>query len=123
MPLRKFLPPYRAAALPCGAKPLRTGARDSALSARAISRIAAVPAPQANDAERAISERDLVARLVRELPAELALVAWLFHVDGLEQAEIAEICGVSRRTIISRLNRFSERARSFLKRSDDGRRR
>ena len=77
--------------------------------------IAKVPVPTGDDAERQISARDLVVRLVRELPAELALAAWLYHVDGLEQAEIAEICGVSRRTVISRLNKFAERARLFLR--------
>jgi RNA polymerase sigma-70 factor (ECF subfamily) len=67
------------------------------------------------DTEQRLSERDLVVRLVRELPADLALAAWLYHVDGLEQTEIAEICGVSRRTVISRLDKFSKRARAFLR--------
>jgi RNA polymerase sigma-70 factor (ECF subfamily) len=77
--------------------------------------LAMAPVQAAPDAETRISARDLVVRLVRELPADLALAAWLYHADGLEQAEIAEICGVSRRTIISRLNRFSDRARAFLR--------
>jgi RNA polymerase sigma-70 factor (ECF subfamily) len=79
--------------------------------------ISSAPAPVAPDAERRISERDLVVRLLRQVPADLALPAWLFHVDGLEQSEIAEICGVSRRTVISRLARFARRARQFLARS------
>jgi RNA polymerase sigma-70 factor (ECF subfamily) len=77
-----------------------------------------LPERPAADAEAHLCERDLVIRLVSELPAELALVAWLYHVDGLEQAEIALICRVSRRTVISRLARFNERARRFLNRSD-----
>lgn len=75
----------------------------------------AVPPASGPDEERRISERDLVVRLVRELPADLALAAWMYHVDGLDQAEIAEICGVSRRTVISRLNKFRQRARTFLR--------
>ena len=77
-----------------------------------------VPVPLGPDAEDQISKRDLVLRLVRELPADLALTAWLYYVDELEQSEIAEICGVSRRTVISRLNRFSRRARRVLQRQE-----
>jgi DNA-directed RNA polymerase specialized sigma24 family protein len=32
----------------------------------------------------------------------------------MEQVEIAEICGVSRRTVIARLHRFEEQARGLL---------
>jgi RNA polymerase sigma-70 factor (ECF subfamily) len=74
----------------------------------------AVPPPDGPDTEQRISQQDLVIRVVRELPAELGVAAWLYHVDGLEQAEIAEICGISRRTVISRLNRFATLARRFL---------
>jgi len=73
------------------------------------------PGPQA---ETRFTEQDLVARLIRGLPEDLATAAWLYHVDELDQGEIAEICGVSRRTIISRLNRFAEQARAFIESSD-----
>jgi RNA polymerase sigma-70 factor (ECF subfamily) len=65
-----------------------------------------------------LADHDLVERLAASLPEDLATAAWLYHVDGHEQAEIAEICGVSRRTVISRLGRFAERARAFLQRSE-----
>jgi RNA polymerase sigma-70 factor (ECF subfamily) len=68
--------------------------------------------------ETRLSDRDLVVRLIRALPEELATPAWLYHVDGLEQAEIAELCGVSRRTIIARLSRFADQARAFVERSE-----
>jgi RNA polymerase sigma-70 factor (ECF subfamily) len=98
---------YRAATNHC-LNEVRNGRTRTILMSKA-------PAQPSPDAEQHISERDLVVRLVRELPADLALAAWLYHVDGLEQAEIAEICGVSRRTVIVRLNKFSERARAFLR--------
>jgi len=98
---------YRAATNHC-LNEVRNGRTHTVLMAMA-------PAAPASDAEQWLSARDLVGRLVRELPADLALAAWLYHVDGLEQAEIAEICGVSRRTVISRLNRFSERARALVR--------
>ncbi|HXU06473.1 MAG TPA: sigma-70 family RNA polymerase sigma factor [Polyangia bacterium] len=76
--------------------------------------LAAVPHPSGPDVEQRFHQRDLVGRLIRDLPEDLALIAWLYHVDELDQAEIAEICGVSRRTVIARLHRFAEQARIFL---------
>jgi RNA polymerase sigma-70 factor, ECF subfamily len=81
----------------------------------------AVPEQVGPGTEGRLSDQDLVVRLVRELPPELALAAWLYHVDGLDQAEIAEIFDVSRRTVIARLARFTERAKEFLERSEHGR--
>jgi len=71
----------------------------------------------ARDAEQRFSDRDLVARIVRQLPDGLARVAWLYHVDEMGQAEIGEICGVARRTVISWLGRFAEQARTFIERN------
>src|SRR5687767_10351668 len=42
-----------------------------------------------------IADRELVQRLVHHVPEKLRTVAWLYHVDGLEQAEVAEILGIS----------------------------
>jgi RNA polymerase sigma-70 factor (ECF subfamily) len=80
--------------------------------------VATLPERAGPQTEARLSDRDLVVRMVRELPEELALPAWLYHVDELEQAEIAEICGVSRRTVIARLARFEEQARRFIERSE-----
>jgi RNA polymerase sigma-70 factor (ECF subfamily) len=76
--------------------------------------LAAVPEATEADAEKRLSQRELVVRLIRDLPEDLALIAWLYHVDELEQAEIAEVCGVSRRTVIARLQRFEDQARGLL---------
>jgi len=76
--------------------------------------LATIPEPTDADPENRISQRDLVLRVIRDLPEELGLIAWLYHVDELEQAEIAEICGVTPRTVIARLHRFAELARRFL---------
>jgi RNA polymerase sigma-70 factor (ECF subfamily) len=80
--------------------------------------VAAIPDRAAPQPESRIFDQDLVLRLVRELPPDLATAAWLYHVDELEQGEIAEICGVSRRTIINRLARFAVDARAFIERSE-----
>ena len=63
-----------------------------------------------------IADRDLVQRLVHHVPEKLRTVAWLYHVDGLEQAEVAEILGISRRTVVNRLSEFQTRARKVLER-------
>lgn len=52
--------------------------------------------------------------LLHSLPAELAEVAVYYHVDGMEQEEIATLLGVARRTIGYRLERFREEARKHL---------
>jgi RNA polymerase sigma-70 factor (ECF subfamily) len=80
--------------------------------------VAVMPERSDPRAELRITDQDLVKRLVRQLPEELAMAAWLYHVDELDQAEIAEICGVSRRTVIARLARFSDQARAFIERSE-----
>jgi RNA polymerase sigma-70 factor, ECF subfamily len=69
-------------------------------------------------AEHRFSDQDLVTRMVRVLPEELATAGWLYHVDELDQSEIAEICGVSRRTVNGRLARFNQQARDFIQRSE-----
>ncbi|MDX2022884.1 MAG: sigma-70 family RNA polymerase sigma factor [Deltaproteobacteria bacterium] len=52
--------------------------------------------------------------LLQTIPADLAEVAVYYHVDGMEQEEIAAVMGVARRTIGYRLERFREEARKHL---------
>jgi RNA polymerase sigma factor (sigma-70 family) len=59
--------------------------------------------------------RDLVLRLLMNVPEDVALTAWLCHVDGMTQDETAEALGVSRRTVCARLERFQERSERFLR--------
>jgi RNA polymerase sigma-70 factor (ECF subfamily) len=58
------------------------------------------------DGENAWLEADLARRLVSGVPIEVAAIAWLHHVDGLSQAEVSEVIGVSRRTVVNRLAEF-----------------
>ena len=80
--------------------------------------LASLPERAGAAPESLLSNQDLVARLVRALPVDLVEAAWLYHIDGFEQAEIARICGVSTRTVIARLGRFAARARIFVGRSE-----
>ena len=108
---------YRTATNRC-LNEIRNGRRRAASPNLATEEsIGSVEAPDATR-ERAVDDglldRDLVERLAARLPEDLTTAAWLYHVDGHDQAEIAEICGVSRRTVIARLGRFASQARALL---------
>jgi RNA polymerase sigma-70 factor, ECF subfamily len=61
------------------------------------------------------AERRLLARhLLSRAPDRLRSTAWLYHVGGLEQQEIASKLGISRRTVVKRLAYFSKWARARL---------
>jgi len=67
--------------------------------------------------EAAFTDRDLVAKIVRRSPEKLRATAWLHHVDGLDQGEVAMVLGISRRTVVNRLAEFASNARKFVTRS------
>jgi RNA polymerase sigma-70 factor (ECF subfamily) len=67
--------------------------------------------------ESRLGDRDLVWRLIGRARAKIQIVAWLYHVDGFEQEEIATILSISRRTVASRLTLFMSNARKFIRRS------
>jgi RNA polymerase sigma-70 factor (ECF subfamily) len=76
------------------------------------------PEPGTLDVGDLLADRDLAERLVRRSAEKVRVVAWLHHVDGLDQQEVADVLGVSRRTVINRLAEFEARARKFLARSE-----
>lgn len=65
--------------------------------------------PGATSAQQ--DKRLLVSELWRLLDEELAEIGIYYYVDGMSHAEIAEILGVSRRTIGNRLAELERRAR------------
>lgn len=73
------------------------------------------PPPAGNDEER-FANRDFVARMLRRAPVKLSAVAWLHHVDGLPQGEVATALGISRRTVVNRLADFARRMRRLAER-------
>ena len=68
------------------------------------------------DLDRALADRDLAARIVEHAPEKLRVVAWLHHVDGLDQGEVARVLEISRRTVVNRLAEFTDNARKFIQR-------
>lgn len=65
----------------------------------------------------ALADRDLARRVIARAPEDQRAIAWLHHVDGLEQEEVARTMGVSRRTVVNKLAAFAENARKYLARA------
>ncbi len=76
-----------------------------------------LPELPTGDSEDLLADRDFAARLVAEAPENLRVVAWLHHVDGMDQGAIAELEGISRRTVVTRIADFAAYAARFAKRS------
>jgi len=72
--------------------------------------------PPIPNPEESLADRDFVARLLRRAPRKLAAVAWLHHVDGLPQGEVAAVLGISRRTVVNRLADFGRSMRRLAAR-------
>ncbi len=70
--------------------------------------------PDGADLERAVAFRQQLDRLARRVPARELELAILERVDGLTQAEIAAVSGISDRTVRRVLTRFDERVRRLL---------
>jgi RNA polymerase sigma-70 factor (ECF subfamily) len=70
--------------------------------------------PIAGDLAQVLANRDLVARIVDRAPEKLRVVAWLHHVDGLDQGEVARVLEISRRTVVNRLAEFTDNARKYV---------
>lgn len=69
------------------------------------------------DLERTLADRAAVRWIIAALPEKLRAVAWLHYVEGMPQPEVAAVLDISRRTVVYRLEEFSERARKLLERS------
>lgn len=78
---------------------------------------AELPDFSSDSLEDILADRDLVARIVKRSPEKLRTAAWLHHVDGLDQAEVARVLGSSRRSVVTRLAEFAVNARKFAART------
>ncbi len=84
--------------------------RRARLSQIADERAGAPPASPTPSAESRVA----LQGILHQLPAELAEIGVYYHVDEMDQAEIARLLGVSRRTIGYRLERFLAEAQKLL---------
>lgn len=78
-----------------------------------------IPESLSDHPEPELMDRDLAMKLVSRAPEKLRATAVLYYVDGLEQEQVAKTLGISRRTVINRLQEFTERSRKFLTREGD----
>ena len=99
---------YRVATNHCLNR-LRDDARLTVMEPRAM------PEPTTDGAIAGFAGRDLSARLLQRVDGETRDNAVLVLVDGLTQDEVAEVLGLSRKTVGKKLRRFLERARRFLR--------
>lgn len=76
-----------------------------------------VSTPDARSLHNILEDRDLVRKLIVRFPAKQRDVAWLHHIDGLGQEEVAQILGISRRSVGTYLKTFSKDARKYLDRT------
>lgn len=71
----------------------------------------AVRAPPPQETADDLDDRLFVLELLSRLPEELSQIAVYYYYDQMNQAEIASILGVSRRTVGNRLEEFKKQAR------------
>ena len=90
--------------------------RDKARQAEPVD---VLPEQPSEHPERSLLDRDLAMRIVMRTPENHRAPALLYYVDGLEQGQVAVTLGISRRTVINRLNEFGKRARKFLARQEE----
>jgi RNA polymerase sigma-70 factor, ECF subfamily len=67
--------------------------------------------------EEPIADRQLARKLAAGAPPHLSVAAWLHHVDGMDQGEVARVLGVSRRTVVNHLAAFRRHVKKFVSRS------
>jgi RNA polymerase sigma-70 factor (ECF subfamily) len=60
-----------------------------------------------------VEDQLMIQRLLEQIPDELREIAIYYHVDHMNQDEIAAIIGVSRRTVGNRLEQFKTQARAI----------
>lgn len=89
-------------------------------SARSRARLA-----QANDTEHQydprtrLERRDLLLHLIEQLEERDVQIAVHRHLDGMTQPEIAEVLGVSERTVRKRLSALNEKVAEAMKRLEE----
>lgn len=70
-----------------------------------------------NPMEDAVPDRRLAQQVLERFDAETQAVAVGVLVDGMEHQEVADVLGISRRTVMRKLDRFLTNARKFVLRS------
>jgi RNA polymerase sigma-70 factor, ECF subfamily len=75
-----------------------------------------MPDQEVQSIELHLLDRELAMKLVERSPAKLRETIVLYYLDGFDQEQVAKTLGISRRTVINRLQEFQDRSRKFLAR-------
>ena len=62
----------------------------------------------------ALAAREIAALVTRGVPEKVQRVAWLLYVAELRQHQVAQVLGISRRTVVNRLATFRTRVRQAM---------
>ena len=62
------------------------------------------------DEQDRVACRDLVLRMLNNVSAEDSALAVLRYMDGLTLEEMEQVCGLTRKTISKKLDRFQKRS-------------
>ena len=73
-----------------------------------------LPESAGTSPESLMHDRHLAQRLLQRAPTREREPVLLAYRDGLEHQQIAAMLGISRRTVINRLNEFMRRARTAI---------
>ena len=72
------------------------------------------PAENHHDPRPLLERRDLISKLFAELDDDEVQIAFHRHHDGMTQQEIAEVLGVTERTVRNRLDRLDAKLKAHL---------
>jgi RNA polymerase sigma-70 factor, ECF subfamily len=73
-----------------------------------------MPRQFVDEFEPAVVNRQLAKQIVAEATTDHRVPVVMYHLKDVDQQTIAEELGVTRRTVINRLNAFAENARKFM---------
>ncbi len=89
-------------------------------SARALMRMKERIEPEReHDPERLLENRELLMKLLEQLSEDDVQIAFYRHHDGMTQQEIAEILGVTERTVRNRLERLDRKVHAVLSKLEE----
>ncbi len=88
--------------------------REHNVHTRAVPNLAA-SVPQVASAESGLADREFVSLVMARCGEGGAKVAVMHYLDGMSQVEIAQVLGITRRTVFNRLRKLSRVAGDLLR--------